>query len=158
AVAAELAALSVGGLAWLLTALLAVTAVAAWTRPRALVTKSVALTVAVAVLAIPAIVLAASFIRHETSTSSLTGANELANLTHPSSRLQIFGLWPAGDFRVAPSDIDVTHVLIGLVVAAAVLGLVLAWQRGVWELVAYVGTVAVGAVLLIAKGSPWVDG
>lgn len=158
AVAAAVAALSVGGIAWLVAALGLAAAGAIRINARAFAAKAVALSAFVAVLSVPAIVVAAAFIRHETSTSSLTGANEIGNLFHPLSKLQVFGIWPAGDFRGSPKDLDPTHVLVAVVALAAATALVLAWRRGAWELLLYVGTVAIGAALLIAKGSPWIDG
>jgi hypothetical protein len=158
AVAAALAALSVGGLAWLFAALVFAAAGAIRIDARAFAGKAVALSALVAALSAPAILVAAAFIRHETSTSSLTGASEIGNLLHPLNKLQILGIWPAGDFRVDPKDLDLTYILVAVVALAAATGLVLAWRSRAWELLLYVGTVAIGAALLIAKGSPWVDG
>jgi hypothetical protein len=157
-IAALLDAVSLGGVAWLLGAIVVLAIAAFRLSVRAFAIRAVALTAATAVLSIPAIAIATTFIRHETSTSSLTGANELGNLFHPLSQLQSFGIWPAGDFRGAPTDLDATHILIAVAVLAGAGGLWFAWRRRAWELLLYVGTVAIGAVLLVIKGSPWVDG
>ena len=159
AVAAVLAALSVGGIAWLLPAFV-IAVLAARIDIGALARRTVALGILVAALSVPAIVVASAFIRHETSASSLTGANELGNLFHRLSWLQIFGIWPTGDFRGRPTHkhLEATYLLIGVVVLAATAGLWWAWRRRAWGPLLYVSTLLIGAALLIIKGSPWVDG
>ena len=90
--------------------------------------------------------------------SGLTG-NQLGNLTHPLGALELFGIWPAGDFRVdPPSASALAYALIAVVIIAACLGLAVAGQARVWALPLYVLSAAVGALLVSAKGSPWVQG
>ena len=158
AVAAELVALTLGGLAWLLTGLGLAAIAAVSVDARALTRKIVVLTGVVAVFALPALVTAASFLKAQRGSAPLTSSKELGNLLHPLSLLQLFGIWPAGDFRVSPKQLGVTHVLVGVVVVAAAAALWWAWRRRAWAFLLYLATVAIGAVLLISTGSPWVDG
>jgi hypothetical protein len=89
---------------------------------------------------------------------ALTG-NQLGNLTHPLSALQLFGIWPAGDFRVdPPSASALAYGLIAVVIIAACLGLAVAWRARAWAPLLYLVSAAVGTLLVSAKGSPWVQG
>ena len=78
------------------------------------------------------------------------------NLVEPLSRLQLAGIWPAGDFRFEPGDLAPTYILIGLLLAAAVIGLWWAWRRRAWELLLYVIAAVGGALAISIEGSPWV--
>ena len=42
----------------------------------------------------------------------ITSSAEVANLGHPLDALQVFGIWPATDFRDRPHDAPATYVLI----------------------------------------------
>ena len=87
----------------------------------------------------------------------MTSDTAKGNLVEPLSRLQIFGVWPEGDFRFEPDDMLVTYVLVGIVALAALLCLVFAWRRRATGLLVFVGgTVAAGAAI-VAVGSPWID-
>src|SRR5436305_2055600 len=89
---------------------------------------------------------------------SLTGS-ELGNLTHPLNPLQVFGIWPAGDFRVdPPNSATLAGVLIGVVIVALLAGLFVCWRRRWWLPVLYLATAAAGALLVSVRGSPWVQG
>ncbi len=89
---------------------------------------------------------------------SLTTSSELGNLLHPLSELQVAGIWPVGDFRGRPADIDLTYVLIGVVAVGALAGLYWAWRRRQWALVLFVAGTATGCAITVAVGSPWIDG
>ena len=90
---------------------------------------------------------------------ALTGG-QLGNLVQPLNGFQLFGIWPAGDFRVNPPAAPaLTYVLIAIGdrrwtrrapgrLAAAVLAA--AWL--------YLAGGAVGIGLVSWKGSPWVQG
>jgi hypothetical protein len=76
--------------------------------------------------------------------------------------LQIFGIWPVGDFRFRPSDIDVTYVLIAALAVAGVIGIVAAVRRRAWGVPLYTAVAVGGCFLIIVldklgHGSPWVD-
>ena len=87
----------------------------------------------------------------------MTSDTAKGNLVEPLSVLQLFGVWPEGDFRFEPDDMLVTYVLVGIVALAALLCLVLAWRRratGVWV---FVGGTAAAGIAIVAVGSPWID-
>ena len=123
---------------------------------------SLAVTAAVGLLlAAPALASAWRFVRGANASDSGNGA--LGNLFHPLSRLQLLGIWPAGDFRGRPSEIALTYVLLALVVVAAAFALVTAVRWRVWGLPLYVtagvaGWVCVALSDAAGHGSPWLDG
>lgn len=160
AVAALLVCLSVLGVVWLaglagFVLLLVRPAEGRRRRPVAL------LVVCLLVLAVPALAEGRAFLRSAYSGDSGTGA--LGNLFHPLSTLQLFGVWPTGDFRGRPSHIAITYLLVAVVAAAAAFGVVAAVRRRRWSLPLYV-TAAVGGWAVVAgldrlgHGSPWLDG
>jgi hypothetical protein len=67
-------------------------------------------------------------------------------------------VWISGDFRLDPSDPWITYILIGVVVFAAVAGLVWAARSSRPGPLLYVIGSLVGALVLYVIGSPWVDG
>jgi hypothetical protein len=113
-------------------------------------------------LAAVAVVLAVGLIRGAQSFVSSNGAltsTQLGNLVHPLNWLQVLGIWPAGDFRVdPPSSPSITHLLIVVVVIAALIGLLVAWRRRSSVPALYIASSATGVVLVSIKGSPWVQG
>jgi hypothetical protein len=147
--------LSLPAAAWLFPAVV-IAAVFVLRRPvRSLPAKLGVFAAVVVVLAIPAIVAAIDWLP---KVSNFRAETELGNLFWPLSKLQAFGIWPVGDFRVRPDDIAPTYVLIALVVAASLFGLWWAWRRRAWELPTYLGIVAVGSGAVVAVSSPWVSG
>jgi hypothetical protein len=87
----------------------------------------------------------------------LTSDRELGNLVEPLDRLQLFGVWPVGDFRLEPSDTTVTYALIAVVLAAACVGFVVAVSRRAAGPLTYLSAAALGCLVIAAFGSPWVD-
>ena len=57
----------------------------------------------IALLSIPSISIARSFIKGA-SGGEITSSTEVANLGHPLDTLQVFGIWPATDFRDQPAQ------------------------------------------------------
>ena len=112
-----------------------------------------ALVVGSAALAIPTLAAATMWLGH---TGTFTGGSRLANLYHPLSWSQVFGIWPAGDFRNNPDSSAVTGALIALVVLAGVFGIVLAWRRRGWGLIAYAATALIASSVFWLKASPWI--
>jgi hypothetical protein len=92
------------------------------------------------------------------TSSPLTSETALGNLYHPLNGFQLFGIWPTGDFRLDPSDLTTTYVLIGVVAVAALIGLVLAVRARSWALVMYLGAAIIASLTIYAIGSPWVGG
>ena len=91
------------------------------------------------------------------TSSPVTSDTAKGNLVEPLSRLQVFGVWPEGDFRFEPDDMLVTYVLVGSGGAGGLLGLVLAWRRRRDRGAAVRGGTAAAGAAIVAVGSPWVD-
>ena len=153
--AALLAVLSFGGVVWLAPVLIPAAIVLASVRgARTALAASVVFVVMTVVLSVPTLLQAETFL--EPARGTLTRGTELGNLVEPLSRLQLAGIWPAGDFRFEPGDLVLTYILIGLLLAAAAIGAWWAWRRRAWELLLYVIAAVGGALLISAEGSPWV--
>jgi hypothetical protein len=141
--------LSIGAVVWLAPAL----GVVAFSclRPRPLVVAAGA-----AALLVPSLVVARLMLG-EGVLSSIRDQSELGNLVASLSPLQIFGIWPTGDFRFEPARLSVTYVLIAVTALAAVGGLALAVHRRAWELPLYLGAVLSAALVYGVLGSPWIE-
>ena len=149
--AATVAILSFGGAMWLAPLLLAALLLAARVAgPRVAAGRALAFTVMAAALALPSLLKAKQFLSPNRGT--LTSGTDLGNLIEPLDWMQFFGIWPTGDFRLEPDSMDVTHLLIGLVVAAAFLGLWLAWRRGAHGLLVYTCGATAGGGMVIESG------
>src|SRR5919109_353753 len=86
---------------------------------------------------------------------SLRNHEELGNLIAPLSPLQLAGIWPTGDFRLRPDDLSATYVLLGVAVAAALLGVGVAITRRAWEIALYAASAGLAAFAFGVFGSPW---
>lgn len=160
AIAALMAVLSLGGLIWVLPALaLAAWIVARGRGPRLAVRRAGTLALGVALFSLPLLVPAILNGRILPPTSSSL-ASDVArgNLISPLGLDRLFGIWPAGDFRLPAADPAVTTVLIVLVALLALAGLWGAVRSERLGLALYGGGALVSCVLLVAVGSPWVDG
>ena len=153
ALAAVLGVLSVGGLIWLLVPAALVLVVAVHSRQAAVHAGICA--GAVLILALPTLLDARSFLSPATETA-VRSSTVLGNLVRPLDKLQIFGVWPTGDFRLEPSDRTAAWILIAVVAAAAVVGSALALQVRASGLLLYVGSAIVGCALVGVLASPWV--
>jgi hypothetical protein len=152
--AATLGALSVGGLVWLLPIVGAAAVVSLRRRPwRFGVRVSVAFATTVLVLSTPTIAISHAFYD---ASGPITQTGDLGNLIRPLRFAQVIGIWPVGDFRVAPDHVRQTYVLIAIAALAAALGLFCAIRRGALELALYIAASLFGAILLTLAASPWV--
>lgn len=95
---------------------------------------------------------------YERNKAVLTGGNELGNLIAPLHLRQIVGIWTSGDFRVAPDSAFATNALIVLAVLAAAGALIAALRRDRRELALYVLCSLVGALIVFWVASPWLGG
>jgi len=149
AFAALLDTLSSGGAVWLLPLLVPVAFVAR--RARAAVATA---TAAGAVLALPALVTTAEFLRGD-NRATFESSAELGNLTRPLRPLQVLGVWPTGDFRADPSHRLVTGVLVAIAAGMVCAGTVLAAKRRAAPLLLGVASALLGALVFVAFGAPW---
>lgn len=153
--AAAIGELSVGGSVWVAPLLIPPLLVAVRLRGRAFVKTAAAVGAIVIALSVPSLLTAGVFLRNS---AALTTQAELGNLIAPLSVLQIFGIWPTGDFRVSPGNRAATDILIAVAAAAAAVGLVVAWKRRAWGILLYAVGVTIGCAAVMSRGSPWVDG
>jgi hypothetical protein len=161
AVAALFGVLSPAGAVWLAVPALVVIVVLVRRGLRLFVRTVVVLVPLVALFSIPSIAIARSFVSGA-SGGDITSSNEVANLGHPLDTLQVFGIWPATDFRSQPHDSFVTHVLIGALLAALVGVLAFSWLRRTFGMALFLATGAGGTALLFALdhfgySSPWLN-
>jgi hypothetical protein len=151
-----LSALAYGGAVWLAFVLLVVGLFALWAWSRS------ANRLQLAGLLLLVALVAAGLIRGGQSFTEGNGAltgGQLGNLLHPLNGFQLFGIWPTGDFRIDPPDhTTLTYVLIGVVIAAGLVALAVAWRRRSPWLWLYLAAAMVGIGLVSWKGSPWVQG
>ena len=146
--------LNLGSAVWLGPLLVPVLVAGIGLRRRAFVPLAAGFTAVAVALSIPSLLLAGSFARD----LSLNGTGgDIGNLYRPLSWLQVFGIWPVGDFRLRPSDMRPTYVLIGLVIGAAAGGIAWAVRQRAWELPLYVGAALVGSYVATRGGSAWID-
>jgi hypothetical protein len=163
---ATTSALSVGGLVWVLPAAAVVAAPAAvafwrrrrhgpggrawihWVDPR----RGPAGLVGLGALALGLAVLSDGFLSQ--NLSSITSGDQ-ANLVRPLRWLQIFGIWPAGDFRLDPVHLTITYALIAVLAVAAIIGVAAALRDEGWALLAYVAAAVAGAAIVGLLASPW---
>jgi hypothetical protein len=141
--------LSIAGAVWL--APMAVPLVVLLRRAPGLVAVGAA---SAAVLALPALATAAQFLGG-TNLSTFENGVVLGNLTRALQPLQIVGIWPSGDFRREPSASVVTALLIALAVAAALIGVIRAFDSRAWSLLLGLASAVAGALVFAGFGSPW---
>ena len=154
--AALLGVLSLGGAAWLVPPFLALLLPAVRSkRRRDSVRTLVALVVATAVLSIPSIAMAGRWLGRS---GAFTSAGELGNLAHRLSLLQVFGIWPNGDFRISPQNLDATWVMITVVAGAALLAAGLSVRRAAWALPVALAAAGLACAVYVSAGSPWIAG
>jgi hypothetical protein len=146
--------LSVGGLVWLapmlfVLAYLAIRALGA----REAASRALVFAVCLLVFALPILTISG----FSPFQSGLTSESEIGNLIGPLDPFQALGIWPSGDFRLAPSASVANAVLIALGVLAAMFGLWAAWRRRGAAMLLFATSLLAGAAIVLV-GSPWVDG
>jgi hypothetical protein len=106
-------------------------------------------------LALPALVAAPSFLDNANEVARGTDVN--GNLLGPLSPWQLAGIWPSTDFRVEPDRGRATIVLVGIALAACVLGAVVAYRRSAWSLLVLLATGLAGAFVFSVSSGPWIE-
>ena len=145
--AALFAALNVSAGLWLLPLALPAFVFVARLRARRLTLSLLGGVGITALLSLPTIVIVRAFL-HLTTSNLLTPEQRLGNLPRPLNLLQIFGIWPSGDFRVWPFDHLITELLIAVAALAAAATVALALRRRQYRLPLLVVTVVLVALLL----------
>lgn len=154
--AAAIGVLSGGGAVWLLPPLgVAAVALVLALGGAATVKRGLAFAAAVAILCLP-VILPGGLL--PPTSSPIDSATALGNLIAPLPLREGAGIWPSGDFRLAPSAAAPADLLIVLALLAAAGALVWAWRARSWAPVVYVGGALVSALVIFAIGSPWVGG
>jgi hypothetical protein len=158
AAAALLAILSVSAAVWLLPLLAAAALVFLTVSRRRLLGLAIAFAVVSLLLSLPVVRTGTTFFSHfESGTSVLRAEAELGNLVEPLSVLQLFGIWPTGDFRYDPEERELTYILIAVAGAAGAAALGMAMRARAFGLPIYVLASAAAALASAAAGSPWID-
>jgi hypothetical protein len=154
--AALVGVLSAGGLAWLAPILIAaVILLARDAGPVAAARRAGAFAVGFAVLCLP-VVIPGGLI--PPTSSPLTDDSAKGNLITPLEPQQVLGVWPSGDFRVAPDAEFLAYALMALVAALAIAGLMRAARAPRLGAALYVAGSLASCLVLVSIGSPWVDG
>jgi hypothetical protein len=154
--AAIVGVLGIGGAVWVAPTAAVGLLVVAWSLgPAPALARAVMFGALTAILCIP--VLIPGGLSFATG-SSLTAGSELGNLIAPLKVWQLAGIWPIGDFRLVPIDHVTTDILIGIALAAATGGVVMAWRARAWGPLTYVLGSLVACLVVAIVGSPWVDG
>ena len=115
AAAALVGVLSIGAAVWLVPAFGVVGFMLIRRRARV---RPIALAAVGAALLVPSLAVA-RLMFGEGVLSSVRDEAELGNLVHALSPLQLFGIWPVGDFRFRPERMNEAYVLIALLAVFA---------------------------------------
>ncbi len=126
--------------------------------PRIAVTAAASVALA-AVLAGPIIAKASTFFSVATgvlSKGTSNAAAQLGNLPSPLSHWEIFGIWPAGDFRQGiASHLHLAYAVIGVAAAGAVLGTAWMVRRRKLPPLLQVISAVLATVYLLTRSSPY---
>jgi hypothetical protein len=107
------------------------------------------------VLSIPAILAATTWIGKYAG--DYTSGNQYGNLRGTLSWLQVFGIWPTGDFRFRPDDLLPTHVLVAVVVVFIAVAVHAAWRRHSWAIPLAVLTAGFASAFYVLTTAPWIE-
>ncbi|HEX2160321.1 MAG TPA: hypothetical protein VHF88_00680 [Thermoleophilaceae bacterium] len=92
------------------------------------------------------------------STSNAVAVSDPGNLVRPLQRAQLAGIWIGGSHRVDPAQhFALTYALIGIMFAAAALGIASLVRRRSWALAGFVVVMATVWVALTLRGTAWTD-
>lgn len=91
------------------------------------------------------------------SKASLMSSEDIGNLILPVKFIQVFGIWPTGDFRVTPQPLLLTTLLVGMVAVTAIAGVGVALRARRPRLPLYVGVAILVAVYSVF-GNAWLEG
>jgi hypothetical protein len=128
-------------------------------RARELATWTVALVLMLVLLGLPTFgpIGESLTLARALSASNAALAADPGNLLRPLLPAQMGGIWLGGSHRFDPPRIQLTYALIGVMFAAAVLGLAWLVRRREWPVVGFAAVLAVVLVALTARGTNWTD-
>ena len=90
------------------------------------------------------------------SRGTSNAATQLGNLPSPLSHWEIFGIWPAGDFRNGIGiHAHVGYALIGIAAIAAGLGALWLLRRRTWGPLLQLAATTIAATYLLSRSSPY---
>lgn len=153
AFAAFVGVMSLGGAVWLVPLGVALLLAPGSQRLR----RTAVLTGLAALLALPVLLEAGAFLRHD-NVSSFRSADELGNLGRALRIRQVLGVWPTGDFRVDPGRGWVAWLLVGLAGVGLALGVLHAIRLRAVAVLALGAAAGLGAAIFVVAGSPWLGG
>ena len=151
-----LGVLSIAGAVWLApplvaAAILAVRACGA----RGMIRQAGIYLAATSVLALPAIVAATTWIAEYAG--DYTSGDQYGNLRGTLSWLQVFGIWPIGDFRFRPDGLGPVYVLVAVVAVFIAVAVATAWRRGALPIPLAVATTGWACIFYVATTAPWIE-
>jgi hypothetical protein len=155
--AALLAVLNFGGAVWVAAALVPLLALAGRVRTSTFAARGGAFVAILAALSLPTLWIARAFLHASRHLLAAGSSDPLGNLIRPLSGLQVFGIWPAGDFRTHPTQMAATVLLIVLLGVAALVGVAATVRRRQWAIPFYVGISLAGCAVITAVSSPWIN-
>lgn len=127
-------------------------------RRAAVLAPAAAFLAAVAVLALPSLLQLGTYV---TSASGVLNDQvvPLGSLIRPLDALQAAGVWIAREYRVEPTGAGVpaTDILIAVTLVCAAISAAWLWRRRCWPLLGYAALSVPAAVILVARGTPWID-
>lgn len=162
--AAGVAAIGVAVAAWLGPVLLVALWVVGRRRSgdlRRVAAMAVAFGVGAALLSLPTLADLGDYL--DVTQDVVTAQEELGNLLGPLDVLQLFGIWLAGDHRLAPTSdpgidaLAITYGLVGLAAAAAVLGVAWLVRLRAVAPVLFLASSLLALWYVTRTGSPWAD-
>jgi hypothetical protein len=164
AAAAGVAAIGVAVAAWLGPVLLVGLWLVARMPPRdarRTAVTAAAFAALLALLSVPTLLDLGDYL--EVTKSVVTAPGELGNLFGPLSLAQVAGIWLTGDYRTLPAaaqgidNLEVTYALIGVAVAAGLLGAAWLVRRRAIAPLLFLVVSLIGLVYVTRTGSPWAD-
>jgi hypothetical protein len=112
---------------------------------------------ATALIAFPAVATIPSYFNDDTD--FLSDPSELGNLSRPLSPFQVVGIWLSGDYRGLDERWEtLTFVLVGVALAALVVGLVWLVRRRAWPVLVLIAGAVVACAVIMRSASPYADG
>lgn len=116
--------------------------------------EGIALGVGLILVAWPVLASASTFL--SVANAALGSGSTLGNLMAPLPKWQMLGVWPTGDFRLpVQAHYRVAYALMGVALAAAVLGGIWIVRRRRWGLLLLLVSEAIATIYLLGRSTPY---